>query len=59
LRGALRKETAINLPENRTTEQLEEAEQIEKTESGYYLTDIGKIVAMGALEIYPELKEGR
>ncbi|MGI0083788.1 MAG: hypothetical protein ACREBQ_01765 [Nitrososphaerales archaeon] len=59
LRDALGKDKAVNLPENNTLEQLIEAEQIEKVESGYYLTDIGKMVAIGALEIYPELKEGR
>ena len=59
LREALGKDNAVNLPENDILEQLVDAEQIQKAESGYYLTEIGKMVAIGALEIYPELKEGR
>ena len=59
LREALGEDTAVNLPENEILDKLEEAEQIEKSQSGYYLTDIGKMVAIGALELYPELKDMR
>lgn len=39
--------------------QLLKQERVEKVspkeESRFYLTDIGRMVAMGALDIYPEL----
>src|SRR5487761_358765 len=59
LRGAFQKDSAVNLMEDETVKKLEKTENIEHSEkeSGFFLTDIGKNVAEGTMEIYPELKK--
>ena len=59
LREAIDKSSAINLNESDPiVSSLVEAENIEKTKDDhkFYLTEIGKMVANGTLEIYPELR---
>jgi predicted transcriptional regulator len=57
IKNAISKKSAISLPEGKILRELENAEQIVKTGNGkYYLTDIGLMVAKGATELYPELK---
>lgn len=49
---------AVNLSEDRKLRELVEAEHITKTlDGGYYLTPDGQMIAKGALDLYPELRE--
>jgi hypothetical protein len=59
LRGATSRENAILLDEDETLQKLVKQGQILKVETlpRFYLSDEGKIVADGALRLYPELKE--
>jgi hypothetical protein len=48
---------ALSLSPSRTTQKLIEQGQISEANGKLYLSDEGKIVAQGALQIYPELSE--
>jgi DNA-binding transcriptional regulator YhcF (GntR family) len=63
LKGAVNQHSAVYLEKTQLVAQLLEMENIasmaKTTQSGgelYYLTEIGRMVAEGTLEIYPELK---
>ncbi len=45
-----------NTPIVRKLMKQERLEKVRGEESRFYLTDIGKMVALGALDIYPELE---
>lgn len=58
LRKAASKKSAIGLPEASDLKDLVKGEQIVKTNDGmFYLTEEGKIIAFGALKLYPELAQ--
>ena len=57
LNEALSPEKALPLSQNRAVKMLLEQGQIAETRGRLYLSDEGKIVAQGALQIYPELSE--
>lgn len=58
LRKAASKKSAIALPEASELKELVQGEQIVKTKNGkFYLTEEGKIIAFGALKLYPELTQ--
>jgi hypothetical protein len=57
LNGAVSLEKAVSISKNRATQKLVEQCQISETNGKLYLSDEGKIVAQGALQIYPELSE--
>ena len=60
LRKAFDGESAVFLEDTPTVRKLMKLERIGKTlgeEPKFYLTDIGKMVAIGALDIYPELEQ--
>ena len=55
---AISKQSAIVLPEDSFLKQLIRGEQIVKTSNEkFYLTEEGKIIAFGALKLYPELRQ--
>ncbi|MFY3740457.1 MAG: putative transcriptional regulator [Candidatus Nitrosomirales archaeon] len=56
LHNAVDPRSAISIQKDVTLEKLVEAEHIEEKRAKYYLTSIGKMVAQGALKLYPELK---
>lgn len=58
LKEAVSPENALSLEKDATVQKLVRQGQILETERAlYYLSDEGKIVAEGALKLYPELKE--
>ncbi len=58
VRKAVSKDSAIHIPEDTILRELLEMEYVTKTKSSsYYLTSDGIMVAKGALQLYPELKE--
>ena len=56
LKKALEPENAIYLPEGKMIEELVEAEHVGKIGDKFYLTEDGRYIAKGALELYPELE---
>ena len=58
LTNALDEKSSITIPKDKILNQLIVSEFIAKTSNGrFYLTTDGKMVAKGALKLYPELKE--
>ncbi len=57
LNEAVSPEKAVSLGKSRATQKLVEQGQISQTNGKLYLSDEGKIVAQGALQVYPELNE--
>jgi len=58
IREAKDAKSALRLDETETIKKLLELENISRShESTFFLTEVGKMVAIGALEIYPELKK--
>ena len=57
LNEALSPETALSLSQNRAVKMLLKQGQIAETGGRLYLSDEGRIVAQGAILIYPELIE--
>lgn len=56
LHNAADSRSAISMHKDGTLEGLVEAEHVEEKQGRYYLTSVGKMVAQGALKLYPELK---
>lgn len=52
-------DSRIKIDRDRTLEKLIKAGHIEEKNGRFYLTNMGKIVANGALTLYPELKSTR
>jgi hypothetical protein len=57
LNEAISPEKAVSIGRSRATKKLLEQGQISEFNGRLYLSDEGKIVAKGALEVYPELVE--
>jgi hypothetical protein len=57
LNDALSPQKALSLERDQTVQKLVEQGQIMEENGRLYLSDEGKIVAQGALKLYPELKE--
>ncbi|PJC50528.1 MAG: hypothetical protein CO032_04330 [Nitrosopumilales archaeon CG_4_9_14_0_2_um_filter_34_16] len=56
LKKATTPENAVYLPEGRMIEELVGAEHVGKIGNRFYLTEDGRYIAKGALELYPELE---
>ncbi|MGH9876640.1 MAG: hypothetical protein ACRD5H_03305 [Nitrososphaerales archaeon] len=56
LHNAVDPRSAIPMQKNNILEKLVKAEHIEEKRGRYHLTSVGKMVAQGALKLYPELK---
>lgn len=56
LKKASEPENAVYLSECKMIEELVEAEHIGKIGNKFYLTEDGRYIAKGALELYPELE---
>lgn len=57
LNDALSPQKSLSLERDQTVQKLMEQGQIAEENGRLYLSDEGKIVAQGALRLYPELKE--
>jgi DNA-binding transcriptional regulator YhcF (GntR family) len=57
LSNAFTSEKALHLNRNQTVQQLVKQGQILETDGKLFLSDEGKIVAEGALQVFPELSE--
>lgn len=57
LNEAFSPEKALSLNKSRAVQKLIKQGQLEETEQKVYLSDEGRIVARGALDIYPELSK--
>lgn len=57
MRNALDERSSVSIPEDRILHGLREVEYVSKKDGKFYLTDDGIMVAKGAMELYPELKE--
>jgi len=57
LNNALSPQKSLSLERDQTVQKLVEQGQIVEENGRLYLSDEGKIVAQGALRLYPELKE--
>ena len=57
LNEALSPAKALSISKSRASQKLVKQGQISETNGKLYLSDEGKIVAQGALQIYPELSE--
>lgn len=58
LSNAVDIKSSISIPENKILSELVDAEFITKTKDRkFYLTSDGKVIAKGALKLYPELRE--
>jgi predicted transcriptional regulator len=56
LHNAIDARSAIPMRKDKTLQELVEAEQVLEKERRYCLTSTGRMVAQGALRLYPELK---
>ena len=56
LHNALDSNSAVSIQSDNTLAGLIEAGHVEENDGRYYLTPVGKVVAEGALTLYPELK---
>ena len=59
LQNAVDARSRLVMQKDVTLEELVEAGHIEEKDGRYYLTSVGKMVAEGALKLYPELKTVR
>jgi hypothetical protein len=57
LNGSFSFEKGLPLNRNQTVQQLVKQGQILETDGKLFLSDEGKIVAEGALQVFPELSE--
>lgn len=57
IRNAIDSKSSVSIPEDKILQELQEAELVSKKDEKFYLTDDGIMVAKGAMELYPELKE--
>ena len=56
LHNATEKNSGVYIRKDSTLKELMEAGHVEAKDGRYYLTSVGKMVADGALKLYPELK---
>jgi hypothetical protein len=57
IRHAIDDKSSVSIPEDKILHGLQEAGYVSKKDGKFYLTDDGVVVAKGAMELYPELKE--
>jgi transposase-like protein len=57
INDAISPEKALSIDKSRVTQKLVKQGQLSENNGKLYLSDEGKIVAEGALEVYPELAE--